>query len=472
MLALPCQSEDDKGQSEDALSKHNIYRDGPKMVLPLQSEDDKDWSEDNIRSMILRWHKEAYHQITRKAGFEVGNIAASAQKTFYGPVRNGYDDWSSVNKESLVLGNMGVTQLSLLVPHQYINLTIEHGIHHLKFEMRSSEDRPNILSGVSRLHTQSGIGFQGTAQGLPGTWSDWRIPLGTQIIPAIPLVAFIMLFSRSLPRRGALKKDRLGDVNDPLVTMQMKDIKLDIHKAQDIGMSMHERLPYMCQVINIFADRQSELFTIPSNFWRFCLVYLVQSSAQNTGVSVIQEYLMMHYSTYRTSWLCALDESLWATKTAYCREHCYRIGFGHWLHPDGPILQDCSQCMYYLSVKPVEVEMIQLGNVLQLASLKTLIARLSWENPTLSRRRLVLAQITDGPWWNWDDVSAYADKLYECNPITTCPSANGLYYDTTVWDLASTFLSENGWKQSDAVADPSKKTNIFSHPPWNIKDLQ
>ncbi|KAK0501765.1 hypothetical protein EDD18DRAFT_1144262 [Armillaria luteobubalina] len=74
--------------------------------------------------------------------------------------------------------------------------------------------------------------------------------------------------------------------------------------------------------------------------------------------------------------------------------------------------------------------------------------------------------------WNWDDVSASADKLYERNPGTTCPSADGLHYDTTVWDLASTFLSENGWKQSDAVADPSEKTNIFSHPPWNIKDSQ
>ncbi|KAK0188426.1 hypothetical protein F5146DRAFT_933025 [Armillaria mellea] len=74
--------------------------------------------------------------------------------------------------------------------------------------------------------------------------------------------------------------------------------------------------------------------------------------------------------------------------------------------------------------------------------------------------------------WNWDDVSASADKLYERNPGTTCPSADGLYYDTAVWDLASTFLSDHGWKQSDAVAEPSDKTSIFSHPPWNIKDSQ
>ncbi|KAK0466740.1 uncharacterized protein EV420DRAFT_1474181 [Desarmillaria tabescens] len=75
--------------------------------------------------------------------------------------------------------------------------------------------------------------------------------------------------------------------------------------------------------------------------------------------------------------------------------------------------------------------------------------------------------------WNWEDVSASADKLYERNPGTTCPSADGLYYDTAVWDLASTLLSNNEWIQSDAVAHwPDDKTNIYSHPPWNIKDSQ
>ncbi|KAK0215872.1 hypothetical protein EDD85DRAFT_798597 [Armillaria nabsnona] len=56
--------------------------------------------------------------------------------------------------------------------------------------------------------------------------------------------------------------------------------------------------------------------------------------------------------------------------------------------------------------------------------------------------------------WNWDDVSASADKLYERNPGTTCPSADGVYYDTAVWDLASTFLSDNGWKQNSQRAGP------------------
>ncbi len=39
--------------------------------------------------------------------------------------------------------------------------------------------------------------------------------------------------------------------------------------------------------------------------------------------------------------------------------------------------------------------------------------------------------------------SASADKLYEHNPSTTCSSVDGLYYDTAVWDLASTFLFLN-----------------------------
>ncbi|PBK98199.1 general substrate transporter [Armillaria gallica] len=124
----------------------------------------------------------------------------------------------------------------------------------------------------------------GTAQGLPGKQSEWRIPLGIQIIPAIPLVAFIMLFPESprwLAEKGRMEEARIclarlhahGDVNDPFVTAQMEDIRADIHKAQDIGESTW-----------------SELFTVPSNFRRLSLGYILQFSVQMTGVSVIQYY--------------------------------------------------------------------------------------------------------------------------------------------------------------------------------------
>ncbi|KAK0214553.1 general substrate transporter [Armillaria fumosa] len=131
----------------------------------------------------------------------------------------------------------------------------------------------------------------GTAQGLPGTQSEWRIPLGIQIIPAIPLVAFIMLFPESprwLAEKGRIEEARIclarlhahGDVNDPFVTAQMEDIKADIHKAQDIGESTW-----------------SELFTIPSNFRRLSLGYILQFSVQMTGVSVIQYYSTTIFTT-------------------------------------------------------------------------------------------------------------------------------------------------------------------------------
>ncbi|KAK0438304.1 major facilitator superfamily domain-containing protein [Armillaria borealis] len=142
----------------------------------------------------------------------------------------------------------------------------------------------------------------GTAQGLPGTQSEWRIPLGIQVRrlslsytpsthavydvdhPSYSLVAFIMLFPESprwLAEKGRMEEAKLclarlhahGDVNDPFVTAQMEDIRADIHKAQDIGESTW-----------------SELFTVPSNFRRLSLGYILQFSVQMTGVSVIQYY--------------------------------------------------------------------------------------------------------------------------------------------------------------------------------------
>ncbi|KAF9031335.1 GMC oxidoreductase, partial [Hymenopellis radicata] len=74
--------------------------------------------------------------------------------------------------------------------------------------------------------------------------------------------------------------------------------------------------------------------------------------------------------------------------------------------------------------------------------------------------------------WSWDNVSASADKLYERNPGTTLPSADGQYYDTAVYDIMSTLLANNSWTEVDAVASPEEKHNVYSHPPWNIQDSQ
>ena len=71
--------------------------------------------------------------------------------------------------------------------------------------------------------------------------------------------------------------------------------------------------------------------------------------------------------------------------------------------------------------------------------------------------------------WKWADVSAAADRFYERNPGTINPSADGKRYDQGAYDVLSQFLSSNGWSSVDAIEEPSKKQDVFSHPPWNIK---
>ncbi|KAG7440419.1 MFS general substrate transporter [Guyanagaster necrorhizus] len=60
----------------------------------------------------------------------------------------------------------------------------------------------------------------------------------------------------------------------------MEDIRADIHKAQDIG-----------------GSTWSELFTVPSNFRRLSLGYVLQFSVQMTGVSAIQYYSTTIFTT-------------------------------------------------------------------------------------------------------------------------------------------------------------------------------
>ncbi|KAF8970850.1 general substrate transporter [Flammula alnicola] len=144
----------------------------------------------------------------------------------------------------------------------------------------------------------------GTSAGLKGTPAEWRVPLCIQIIPAIPLLAFILLlpeshvkiFSHVIFRlillrspRWLAEKGRMdealttlarlhsnGDVTDRFVLSQIEDMKADIHKARDIGESRK------CS--------WKELFTVPSNLRRVSLGYILQFSVQMTGVSAIQYY--------------------------------------------------------------------------------------------------------------------------------------------------------------------------------------
>ncbi|KAF8873879.1 general substrate transporter [Infundibulicybe gibba] len=131
----------------------------------------------------------------------------------------------------------------------------------------------------------------GTSAGLKGTPSEWRVPLGLQIVPALPLISFMLLLPESprwLAEKGRMDEARAtlarlhahGDINDPFVNSQIEDMKADIYKAQDIGES-----------------RWSELFMVQSNFRRLCLGYILQFSVQMTGVSAIQYYSTTIFTT-------------------------------------------------------------------------------------------------------------------------------------------------------------------------------
>ncbi|KIY73957.1 general substrate transporter [Cylindrobasidium torrendii FP15055 ss-10] len=131
----------------------------------------------------------------------------------------------------------------------------------------------------------------GCTAGLRGTEAEWRVPLGIQIIPAIPLVCFILFFPESprwLAEKGRMDEAaqtlaRLhahGNISDPFVISQMDDVKNEILKAKEIGESSW-----------------TELFAVKSNFRRVCLGYILQFSVQMTGVSAIQYYSTTIFTT-------------------------------------------------------------------------------------------------------------------------------------------------------------------------------
>ncbi|KAF7981900.1 hypothetical protein HWV62_31491 [Athelia sp. TMB] len=122
----------------------------------------------------------------------------------------------------------------------------------------------------------------GTSAGLKGLPSEWRVPLGIQIIPAIPLFSFMLLLPESprwLAAKGRMDEAQAtlarlhahGDVADPFVVSQMDDIKASLELSKDDA-------------------SWKELFVVPSNFRRLALGYILQFSVQMTGVSAIQYY--------------------------------------------------------------------------------------------------------------------------------------------------------------------------------------
>jgi cellobiose dehydrogenase (acceptor) len=70
--------------------------------------------------------------------------------------------------------------------------------------------------------------------------------------------------------------------------------------------------------------------------------------------------------------------------------------------------------------------------------------------------------------WQWSDVADAAERLYERNPGTMLPSADGKHYDNELYDVVSGFLGNLGWKSVDMLEQPDEKHQVYSYPSWNI----
>ncbi|KAI1850391.1 hypothetical protein JX266_004249 [Neoarthrinium moseri] len=72
--------------------------------------------------------------------------------------------------------------------------------------------------------------------------------------------------------------------------------------------------------------------------------------------------------------------------------------------------------------------------------------------------------------WQWEDVASAADRLYERNPGSTLPSADGKHYDDGLYSVLSNFFDNLGWSSVDMIDQPNEKFQVYSHPAWNIQD--
>ncbi|KAK6000563.1 hypothetical protein QM012_003809 [Aureobasidium pullulans] len=72
--------------------------------------------------------------------------------------------------------------------------------------------------------------------------------------------------------------------------------------------------------------------------------------------------------------------------------------------------------------------------------------------------------------WKWKDVASAAERVHSRNPGTTNPSADGVHYDQTSYNVFADFFKTQGYTPADAIAEPNLKHNVYSHAPYNVKD--
>ncbi|KAG9592201.1 FAD/NAD(P)-binding domain-containing protein, partial [Aureobasidium melanogenum] len=72
--------------------------------------------------------------------------------------------------------------------------------------------------------------------------------------------------------------------------------------------------------------------------------------------------------------------------------------------------------------------------------------------------------------WKWNDVAGAAERTYSRNPGTTNPSADGIHYDQSSYSVFADFFKTQGYTPADAIAEPNRKHDVYSHAPYNVKD--
>ncbi|KAF3045346.1 hypothetical protein E8E11_007163 [Didymella keratinophila] len=66
--------------------------------------------------------------------------------------------------------------------------------------------------------------------------------------------------------------------------------------------------------------------------------------------------------------------------------------------------------------------------------------------------------------WRWHDLKNAAARLYERNPGTLTPSADGKLYDNDVRHVVSKFFALGGYTQVDTNEEPDRKHKVWSYP--------
>ena len=71
--------------------------------------------------------------------------------------------------------------------------------------------------------------------------------------------------------------------------------------------------------------------------------------------------------------------------------------------------------------------------------------------------------------WKSVDVASAASRVYQRNPGTTQPSADGYRYDQGAYVELAPLLTSMGFRSVNALEDINSKIDVFSHPPINVQ---